>query len=85
MKNNVQGALGSKAVAPNATHEDGTEEYEVHNLFGYGILNATYYALLAAIPDKRPFIIGRSTFAGSGKWAGHWGQAIPCVRNGIAK
>ncbi|KAL9614199.1 MAG: hypothetical protein Q9167_001287 [Letrouitia subvulpina] len=72
--NNVQGALGSKAVAPNATHEDGTEEYEVHNLFGHGILNATYYALLAAIPGKRPFIIGRSTFAGSGKWAGHWGN-----------
>ncbi|KAL9041462.1 MAG: hypothetical protein Q9214_004103 [Letrouitia sp. 1 TL-2023] len=72
--NNVQGALGSKAVAPNATHEDGTEEYDVHNLFGHGILNATYYALLAAIPGKRPFIIGRSTFAGSGKWAGHWGN-----------
>ena len=48
-------------------------EYDVHNLFGHQILNATYQALLSAIPGKRPFIIGRSTFSGSGKWAGHWG------------
>ncbi|KAF1347526.1 glycosyl hydrolases family 31-domain-containing protein [Delphinella strobiligena] len=71
--NNVQGDLAVHAVSPNATHSDGTEEYDVHNLFGYQILNATYQALLAAIPEKRPFIIGRSTFAGAGKWAGHWG------------
>ncbi|KAL8828655.1 MAG: hypothetical protein Q9170_006504, partial [Blastenia crenularia] len=71
--NNVQGDLAVHAVSPNATHADGTEEYDVHNLFGYQILNATYNALLAAMPGKRPFIIGRSTFAGAGKWAGHWG------------
>lgn len=71
--NNVQGDLAVHAVSPNATHADGTEEYDVHNLFGYQILNATYHGLLAAYPTKRPFIIGRSTFVGSGKWAGHWG------------
>ncbi|KAK6416691.1 hypothetical protein LTR95_017428, partial [Oleoguttula sp. CCFEE 5521] len=62
-----------RAVSPNATHHDGTEEYDVHNLFGHQILNATYQALLEVFPGKRPFIIGRSTFAGTGKWAGHWG------------
>ena len=71
--NNVNGDLAVHAVSPNATHADGTVEYDVHNLFGHQILNATYHALLAAIPGKRPFIIGRSTFAGSGRYAGHWG------------
>ena len=71
--NNIQGDLAVHAVSPNATHHDGTIEYDVHNLFGHQILNATYHALLSAIPGKRPFIIGRSTFSGSGKWAGHWG------------
>lgn len=71
--NNVQGALDVHAVSPNATHHGGTLEYDYHNLFGHQILNATYHALLAVFPTKRPFIIGRSTFAGSGKWAGHWG------------
>jgi alpha-glucosidase len=36
-------------------------------------LNATYQALTQAIPLKRPFIIGRSTFSGAGQYAGHWG------------
>jgi alpha-glucosidase len=71
--NNVQGALDVHAVSPNATHHGGTQEYDFHNLFGHQILNATYHALLGIWPTKRPFVIGRSTFAGSGKWAGHWG------------
>jgi alpha-glucosidase len=61
------------AVSPNATHHGGTVEYDYHNLFGHQILNATYHGLLSIFPTKRPVIIGRSTFAGSGKWAGHWG------------
>lgn len=71
--NNVNGALGVHAVIPNATHQTGVEEYDVHNLFGYQIINATYNGLLKVFPGKRPFIIGRSTFAGSGTQAGHWG------------
>ena len=73
--NHVQGNhdLAVHAVSPNATHHNGVVEYDVHNLYGHQILQATYAALLAAIPGKRPFIIGRSTFAGSGTVAGHWG------------
>ncbi|KAJ5583581.1 hypothetical protein N7535_002201 [Penicillium sp. DV-2018c] len=65
--------LSVHAVSPNATHSDGVQEYDVHNLFGHQLLNATYHGLLKVDAKKRPFIIGRSTFAGSGKWAGHWG------------
>ncbi|KAI9822852.1 MAG: hypothetical protein M1826_000380 [Phylliscum demangeonii] len=71
--NNAQGGLGVHAVSPNATHADGVVEYDVHNLFGHQILNATYQALVSVFPGKRPFILGRSTFAGSGKYAAHWG------------
>ncbi|KAH9897549.1 glycoside hydrolase family 31 protein [Xylariomycetidae sp. FL2044] len=71
--NNYNGDLAVHAVSPNATHHGGTVEYDFHNLFGYQILNATYHALLGVYPTKRPFIIGRSQFAGAGKWAGHWG------------
>lgn len=71
--NNNAGDLAVHAVSPNATHQGGSLEYDFHNLFGHQILNATHQALLAVYPEKRPFIIGRSTHAGSGKWAGHWG------------
>ncbi|KAJ5726735.1 uncharacterized protein N7483_008092 [Penicillium malachiteum] len=73
--NNVQNGhdLASKAVSPNATHIDGIKEYDVHNIYGHQVLNATYQGILGVNPKKRPFIIGRSTFAGSGQWAGHWG------------
>jgi len=73
--NNYQGDhdLAVHAVAPNATHHDGTSEYDVHSLWGALELRATYDTLLKVIPGKRPFIIGRSTAPGSGSYAGHWG------------
>lgn len=71
--NHARGDLAGNAVSPNATHADGTVEYDVHNLYGHQLLNATYHGLRNLFPGKRPFIIGRSTFPGSGKWAGHWG------------
>ncbi|KAF3049897.1 hypothetical protein E8E11_005491 [Didymella keratinophila] len=75
--NNVQAghALGKSSIAPNATHNDqyNTTEYEMHNLFGYQISNATYHALVELFPGRRPFTVGRSIFAGSGKTTSHWG------------
>lgn len=65
--------LAVHAISPNATHYNGLTEYDVHNIWGYMETNATYHALLATIPDKRPFILSRSTFAGSGKQVAHWG------------
>ncbi|KAH8892329.1 glycoside hydrolase family 31 protein [Thozetella sp. PMI_491] len=71
--NNGHRDLAVSAVSPNATHHGGSLQYDFHNLFGHQILNATYHGLLKISPEKRPFIIGRGTFAGSGKFAGHWG------------
>jgi len=54
--NNVQAghSLLKGSVAPNATHNDAsnTTEYAMHNLFGYGISNATYNALLSVFPNQ---------------------------------
>ena len=69
-------ALTKEVVSPNATHNDGpynSTEYELHNLYGHLSANATYHALVAARPNKRPFFMSRSTFAGSGNFTGHWG------------
>lgn len=73
--NNDQGNhdLATHAVSPNATHADGTIEYDVHNLYGLLQTKATYHALTEIFPNKRPFIISRSTYSGSGKYTGHWG------------
>lgn len=73
--NHVLGDLAVHAVSPNGTHHGDTKEYDFHNLFGHLELRATYQALTSPgiSPSRRPFIIGRSTFAGSGRWAGHWG------------
>lgn len=65
--------LAVSAISPNVTHVDGVLEYDVHNLWGHLETKATYHALLNVFPGKRPFIMTRSTFAGSGQWAGHWG------------
>ncbi|KAI0318301.1 glycosyl hydrolases family 31-domain-containing protein [Amylostereum chailletii] len=64
--------LSVKTLAMNATHAGGYAELDTHNLFGYMEERATHLALLRDRPSERPFLISRSTFAGSGRWTGHW-------------
>ncbi|KAH9826584.1 putative alpha-glucosidase AgdA [Teratosphaeria destructans] len=69
-------SLGAQAIMTNATHNDGpynSTEYDLHNLYGHQSANATYNALKAVFPGKRPFFVSRSQFAGSGAFSGHWG------------
>ncbi|KAK1061872.1 hypothetical protein LTR33_012615 [Friedmanniomyces endolithicus] len=69
-------SLQKQVISPDATHNDGpynSTEYELHNLYGHTSGNATYNALKAVFPGKRPFFINRSTFSGSGNFSGHWG------------
>ncbi|KAI7973579.1 hypothetical protein EIK77_004185 [Talaromyces pinophilus] len=68
-------ALVKGTISPDATHNDpaNTTEYEMHNLFGYQSSNASYHALLEVFPGRRPFSMSRGTFAGSGRFASHWG------------
>ncbi|KAF5346403.1 hypothetical protein D9758_012755 [Tetrapyrgos nigripes] len=65
-------SLSNHTLATNGTHANGVLEFDVHNMFGMMEEKATHRALQKMHPGKRPFIIARSTFPSSGKWAGHW-------------
>ena len=43
-----------------------------HNVFGYNMVKASRQGILAANPDKRPFILSRSNFLGGQRYAATW-------------
>jgi alpha-glucosidase len=70
--NNKQGDLSDNTLYTNITNRDGTLQYDTHNMYGLTMAKATYASMLAIHPGKRPFVLTRSTFLTSGKWAAHW-------------
>jgi alpha-glucosidase (family GH31 glycosyl hydrolase) len=70
------GDLSLQTIPTNATHHGGYTELDMHNLFGHLMSRAANLALRQLHPEKRPFIITRSSFAGSGTWTGHWVRVI---------
>ena len=66
------GPLSAHTLATNATHQGGYVELDVHNMFGFMEEKTTHLALQSLFPDKRPFLISRSTFPSAGRWTGHW-------------
>ncbi|XP_064323049.1 lysosomal alpha-glucosidase isoform X2 [Phalacrocorax carbo] len=48
-----------------------SSHYNLHSLYGLTEAIASHNALLR-VRGKRPFVISRSTFAGHGRYAGHW-------------
>jgi len=69
MHDKILHSLHNETVCYNAKHYLGKHS-EVHNLYGYFQGKMTRNALLNM--NKRPFIISRSTFAGSGRYVSHW-------------
>ncbi|XP_004299087.1 PREDICTED: alpha-xylosidase 1 [Fragaria vesca subsp. vesca] len=67
----TQVPLGFKTIATSAYHYNGVLEYDAHSLYGFTQSIATHQGL-QGIAGKRPFILSRSTYVGSGKYTAHW-------------
>nr|GMC47492.1 alpha-glucosidase-like [Ipomoea batatas] len=84
-------AINERTVPASAIHFGNIPEYNVHNLYGFLNERATNLGL-ANVTGKRPFVLGRSTFVGAGKYTAHWsgdngaswndlGFSIPAILN----
>uniref|UniRef100_A0A183AK50 Gal_mutarotas_2 domain-containing protein n=1 Tax=Echinostoma caproni TaxID=27848 RepID=A0A183AK50_9TREM len=65
-------SLYAKTVCPSALHYNNTPHYNRHNLYGYDHARVTRKVLSRMFPTRRPFVLSRSTFAGSGRYTIHW-------------
>ncbi|KAH7431428.1 hypothetical protein KP509_08G047500 [Ceratopteris richardii] len=80
---NVERPLGNKTIAVSATHFGGILEYDAHNLYGFSEAISTNRALKHTL-GKRPFVLSRSTFVGSGAYTAHWSGDNGATWNDLA-
>ncbi|EHB16913.1 Maltase-glucoamylase, intestinal [Heterocephalus glaber] len=69
--NILDGLLSARTLCMDTEFHRGFH-YDVHSLYGYSMARATDVAMDTIFPSTRNFILSRSTFAGSGKFAAHW-------------
>eukprot|EP00833_Pecoramyces_ruminatium_P002368 jgi/Orpsp1_1/1176400/evm.model.c7180000057461.1 len=64
--------LKSKTLDMDVQYYGGLIDYDIHNMYGHMESIVSYKALLNIDPVKRPFLLSRSTFPGTGRYAAHW-------------
>ncbi|XP_071523342.1 sucrase-isomaltase, intestinal-like [Panulirus ornatus] len=67
--------ISDHTICMSAKQTDGNQSYlhyDVHSLYGWSETVATYNGLKEVQPEKRPVVLSRSTFPGSGQYAVHW-------------
>lgn len=67
----VARGLDCGTVSMGAVHWGGVREYDAHSLYGHMEAAATQRAV-AEVTGRRPFVLTRSSFAGTGSFAAHW-------------
>uniref|UniRef100_A0A0X3PGG6 Lysosomal alpha-glucosidase n=1 Tax=Schistocephalus solidus TaxID=70667 RepID=A0A0X3PGG6_SCHSO len=64
-------SLFASTICPSALHQC-IPHYNVHNMYALSEAKVTRDALLRVIPNQRPFLLTRSSFAGAGRYTYHW-------------
>ncbi|KAH8730809.1 glycosyl hydrolases family 31-domain-containing protein [Phaeosphaeriaceae sp. PMI808] len=69
---NHRGNLTDYTIFTNTSNYDGSRQYDTHNFYGHMMAHATQSSMLSRRPGLRPFVLTRSTFAGTGRKVSHW-------------
>ncbi|XP_045463222.1 lysosomal alpha-glucosidase-like isoform X2 [Harmonia axyridis] len=74
LPNVLENSLNKKTICMTAKQYAGVQ-YDLHNVFGISETNITS-KVVSEILGERSLVIARSTFPGSGQYAGHWSGDI---------